>query len=1063
MPENTDRERRARPDIQLFRALNASSTAALGIEVAVAIGLFALLGPLVGLVGPSAPVAFLLTTVALFPTVLAYAELSARTSGSGGSYCLVAPVLPGLGAFLTAWASLLGQMSAGAILALVTASYLANALEAFFGAFVIPPRFLVFFVVLLITIANFRGERISRRLQSYLGAGTAGLLLILVFISIVRGWPESTTGGTLLSGESWLIGVGMLVASLWSVEVIAGIRQEIRRPYHNAPRALLSAVSAAGVLGAVVALSITWWIWTTGRSSMTTTLSDWTRAVGGLEAWWTITVVGALSCGVALNRLVVTVVRQVHAQGQDGYLPRQLTHIPSGQRTPAVAVVLLGVGMFGLALWGDVVALAWLSGVCLLITGSLVNLAAALGRRPAGKPGPFALPLHPFIPLLGIAVNLILLFGFSAPSLVWGGGWMLLGAGVYFLYVRRLRIVVQEGTTVFHEEGLWQPPSRYRVLVPVNDPAEALASINLAATLAGQQEGEVILLQVVQVPDQVNVAVGRRWAQRRLDTLAKVAEQVKGVPIRLVIRLARDVPRAIIGSANEEDCLLIVMGWRGPTLARRAELGPVLGPVLNEAPCDVIVVKGRELKAIRRVLVPTAGGPHAPLAAKIGLGLVRESGGKLTLLNVLRSDQADTSAMEEARRHIAQTAADLGSLSSVTIRIDVSPDVVSGILAAAEDHDLILLGATEESILDQALFGRLPEKVAGRTRKPVAIVKRYRGLTQTWARKAWQTIYNLFPTLEQKEKIELFTQLRRGARANRNYYMLIFLSAFIATLGLLQNSVAVIIGAMLVAPLMTPILSLSLGVVLGDLRMLRVALESVVRGVLAALSVAILLTAILPTMAVTPEIVARARPTLLDLFVALASGAAGAYALGRREVAAALPGVAIAAALMPPVCAVGAGLALRQWKVAGGAALLFVTNLVAISVAGSLIFLLLGIRPKLYQRERRALLQRGLMLSLILLVVIAIPLGLLLADSMQETWRGWALESTLRNKLGGARVVELEHWLDGEVVHVRTTVYALETPTQKEIRAIQLQLEEDLDKPVVLRLTVVPVAEFTVP
>lgn len=1080
MLDNTGKERHTRADIQLFRALNAYPAAALGIEVSTAVGLFALLGPLIGQAGPSAPAAFLLTAIALLPTVLAYAELSARTPGPGGSYRLVAPVLPGLGAFLTGWASLLGQVSVGAVLALASASYLAAALTAFFPAFTFPLPLLATLVVLLITIANFRGERIGRRLQSYLVAGVVVLLLILAFASIAHGWPEQTVTEPQTVGGNWLIGAGILVASLWSIEVIAGIREEIRRPHYNTPRVLLFATAIAGTLGAVVTLLANRWSGITRLSFASTTLSEWAGVIGGPWTWWIVTIVGALFCSVALNRVVVTVVRQVHAQGQEGYLPSLLTvrlnpvlsgtkgahaqaHIPSDQQTPVVAVTVLGAGILGLALWGDVVALARLSGTCLLMTGSLVNLAAALGRRSTGKPGPFALPLHPFIPILGLAANLAVLFTLSATSLAWGGGWMLAGVGLYFLYIRRLRIAVREGTTVFRDESRREPTARYRVLVPVNDPAEAMAPLHLAATLASQQEGEVILLQVVQVPDQVNVAAGRSWAQRRLDALAQVADQVQDAPVRPVIRLARDVPRAIVGAANEEGCNLIVIGWRGPTLAHRAELGPVLGPVLNEAPCNVIVVKGRELTAIRRVLVPTAGGPHAPLAAKVGLSLIQGREGQVTLLNVVRSNRADKAAIEEAHRHIAQTVADLGSLATVTARVDIASDPVSGIVAAAEEHDLILLGATEESILDQVLFGRLPEQVASRTRKPVAIVNRYRGLPQTWARKAWQTIYNLFPTLDQSEQKELLTRLRQGARADRNYYILILLSAIIATLGLLQNSAAVIIGAMLVAPLMTPILSLSLSIVLGDVRMLRVAAESVIKGVSAAIGVAMLLTVIMPAAEITSEVAARTQPTLLDLFIALASGAAGAYALGRKEVAAALPGVAIAAALMPPICTIGIGLALRQPSVAGGAALLFVTNLVAISVAASLIFLLLGIRPKPHQRERRALLQWGVRLSLILLVVLSIPLGLLLARSAREVRRGWTLESTLRNELGGAEVVRLEHWLDGDSVHVKATVYALETPTREEIQTIRLQLEEALGKPITLRLTVVPMAEFTVP
>jgi uncharacterized hydrophobic protein (TIGR00271 family) len=1064
MLDHPDKERGPIADIQLFRALSVSLATALGAQVLLAVGLFGLLGPLTGLAGHSVPVAFLLTAAAFFPTVLAYAELSARTPGPGGSYHLVAASLPGVGAFLTGWGALLGLVSVGAILALMGGACLVAALNLLLPTLSLSPSLLALPIVLLVTLINLRGRRISRRLQGYFVAGVMALLLLLAAASLLQEVPERLIPEAVSSGPSWLIGAGVLIASLWSVEVIASIREEMRRPHHSAPRAFLIVTGLTGVLGAVVGFAASRWMQAGQFASSPAVLLAWAASLGGTWGWWLACGLGLVLSLVALNRVAITAVRQVHTQGREGYLPPPLTRIPEGRRSPVWAVMLLGAAMMGFALWGDLVALARLSGVCLLITGSLVNLAAILGRNDSGKTGgPFALPLHPFVPLLGIVVNLALLFAFSAASLVWGGVWMLAGTVLYFLYARRLRMAVQEGTTVFREEGHPKGATGYRVLVPINDPDEAAVLLNLAATLARHQEGEIVLLQVVQVPEQVTAAAGRRWAQRRLEALSGAADQVQGVPVRPVIRLARDVPRAILGTAKEEDCSLIVMGWRGPTVARQTELGPVLGPVLNEAPCNVIVVKGRELKEIQRVLVPTAGGPHAPLAAKIGLTLIQESGGQLTLLNVVPSDRESKSAIEEAHRRIAQTTANLGSLATVTVRVDVAPDPVDGIVAAAEEHDLILLGATEESILDQVLFGRFPEKVAGRTRKPVAIVKRYRGLTQTWARKTWQTLYRLFPTLDREAQAALLTQLHRGARAGQNYYILTFLSAVIAALGLLQNSAAVIIGAMLVAPLMTPILSLSLGVVLGDIRLLRVAAESVVKGVLVAVGVAMLLTFVLPAAAVTPEIAARTEPTLLDLVVALASGAAGAYALAREEVAAALPGVAIAAALMPPICTIGAGLALRQPGVSGGATLLFLTNLVAISAAGSLIFLLLGIRPKIYQRQRRALLQRGLTFSLLLLLVLAVPLGLLLARSAAEVQRGWRLESILRNQLGGAEVISLDQRLEDGTVFVRATVYALEAPSRQEIEVVQQQMDDALGRPVTLRLTVVPVAEFTVP
>jgi len=447
MSGNSDQERRTRADIQWFRGLGAYPAVALGVEVSTAVGLFALLGPLIGLAGASTPNVFLLTALALSPTVLAYAELSARTPGPGGSYRLVAPTLPGLGALLAGWSSLLGQASVGAILALASATHLVAALEAIFPAFTFPPRLMTVPIVLLITVVNFRGVRLSRRMQSYLVTGVVALLLMLTAISGVQKLPDLEVVSPVQTADNWLVGVGVLLACLWSVEAIAGIREEIRQPHFNAPRALLLATVIAGLLGAVASLSASQWVRTADLLAATAAIPEWAGAVGGPWAWWVTTVVGVLFSGIALNRVAVTVVRQVHAQGQEGYLPPWLTRIPARQQTPVIAVSLLGAGMLGLALWGDAVALARLSGLCLLMTGSVVNLAAILGRHATHKPGPFALPLHPFIPVSGIVTNLVLLFALSPPSLIRGGSWMLTGVGFYALYVRRLRIAVQEGSS----------------------------------------------------------------------------------------------------------------------------------------------------------------------------------------------------------------------------------------------------------------------------------------------------------------------------------------------------------------------------------------------------------------------------------------------------------------------------------------------------------------------------------------------------------------------------------------------------------------------------------------
>jgi uncharacterized hydrophobic protein (TIGR00271 family) len=175
-----------------------------------------------------------------------------------------------------------------------------------------------------------------------------------------------------------------------------------------------------------------------------------------------------------------------------------------------------------------------------------------------------------------------------------------------------------------------------------------------------------------------------------------------------------------------------------------------------------------------------------------------------------------------------------------------------------------------------------------------------------------------------------------------SYWLELFLSAGIATLGLVQNSAAVIIGAMLVSPLMGPIIATGLALALGDFYLGLKALLNIVASVLAAVFFAASIVWLLPFQSVTPEILARTQPNLLDLAIAILSGLAGAIVVCRGGAGGgvtALPGVAIAVALMPPLCVVGFGIgAGLDWPIIGGGGLLFLTNLVAIVGASFVTF-----------------------------------------------------------------------------------------------------------------------------
>ena len=227
---------------------------------------------------------------------------------------------------------------------------------------------------------------------------------------------------------------------------------------------------------------------------------------------------------------------------------------------------------------------------------------------------------------------------------------------------------------------------------------------------------------------------------------------------------------------------------------------------------------------------------------------------------------------------------------------------------------------------------------------------------------------------------ELKQNFEQNSIPSFSFYFLLSLATIIATLGLLSDSNATIIGAMIIAPLMNPIMSLAYGIVVGNRLLMRRSGLTLVTGICLTILIAHFITGAIDITIARQEIIARGNPNLLDLGVAMASGAAAAFAYTRKGVINALSGVAIAVALVPPLSVVGIGLSLGnklsiglglslpEKNLALGAFLLFITNLVGIIFCAVIIFL-----SQKYGNIFYAL--KGLIISLIALFVIALPLN----------------------------------------------------------------------------------------
>jgi uncharacterized hydrophobic protein (TIGR00271 family) len=238
---------------------------------------------------------------------------------------------------------------------------------------------------------------------------------------------------------------------------------------------------------------------------------------------------------------------------------------------------------------------------------------------------------------------------------------------------------------------------------------------------------------------------------------------------------------------------------------------------------------------------------------------------------------------------------------------------------------------------------------------------------------------------------KLYFDRERGGDAYVRFWVLLVLSVVIAAGGVITDSTAVVIGAMIVAPLMTPIMGVALGVVTGDLGHIRRSLLLVAAGTAVAIGLAFLMgvgASLIVNEANNSQVAARTSPRTMDLVVALASGAAGAFALSREKVSDALPGVAIAISLVPPLCVVGIMLANGDPGAALGALLLFVTNFLAILIAGGGVLAFMGYRRVALEGvvpgyRRRAAAVIGLS-TLVILVPLATASVRVARDSLVE-------------------------------------------------------------------------------
>ena len=336
---------------------------------------------------------------------------------------------------------------------------------------------------------------------------------------------------------------------------------------------------------------------------------------------------------------------------------------------------------------------------------------------------------------------------------------------------------------------------------------------------------------------------------------------------------------------------------------------------------------------------------------------------------------------------------------------------------------------------------------------------RYNTAVNGYLRNAFNKVQSWVLPISDRQRSEIARGIAADATPQFDFFLLTVLSGSIATLGLVTNSAAVIIGAMLLAPLMSPIIGIGLASINGDTTLLRSSINALLRGVLLAIGLSFIITLFnrfLPFISLRElpnEVLARTRPSPIDLLIALAGGIAAAYALTNPKLSAALPGVAIATALMPPLCTIGIGLALTNWVVAGGAMLLFITNAITIAFAGAVVFFLRGFAGRNANDNERSI--RSLRNSAILVLALLIALTYISVDFFIKAAENRRINDVVSQevrKLPSAELVEMHLLRNGENINMELTLRTNAYLSYQEVVELQSAIVSGINMPVSLKV-----------
>ena len=722
---------------ELGRDLTFTTALAIGVGTMIAAGIFTLSGLAIRNVGSAAILSFVLAAMVSLFTALTYCEFVSIYPKSGEGYLYARKTFSAPLAYLVGWALFLGYIS--------SCSFYISSLSSYFIEFIIetPVQNIsgILFLIALVFL-NIKGTKESGKFQVIV---TIAKVLLLVWF-IVGGLRFVSTTEMIDKFNNDVVSIvqtsALVFITFFGFSAIAATAGEVVNPVKNIPKAIFWAVGIVSVLYIfVVAVIIAADLTEYTEAAMGIAAKKFLGGIGGM-----VIVGGALFSMIsASNASIMAGSRVALSMSQLGHLPKEVGAINQKTRTPIIALFIVGglIGIFTIAL--SLEDLAHFADTVLLFALIMVNIALILHRRKFPDiERPFKVPLVPFLPILGILANGYLLsqmFHHILPlSLAVGA---LVVGFLGFLAWKGAEsdaesIPGEHSKLALERRAGVDSDNKNKILIPVANPASLPILIKIAANLAKEKDACLIFLRVVTVPKQMPLGYdfeGKEEEQVILEAAEKEARKYN-VPTISVLRIAHNAARAILESAKDRQCQLILLGWKGYSTSADKILGRTTDAVVNYAKRDIMLVKIAKNKPIQKVLLPTAGGKHAREAEIYAASLVHAIGGDLTLCRVVPSKDIPDDDMIKHEKELQEAQSRIAKFNGVgaNTKIIFGKSIPEAIEKESKNYDTTFVGATRDSIYQQVLFGSIPEQLATILKTNIVVVKHHSAVRALWGK-----------------------------------------------------------------------------------------------------------------------------------------------------------------------------------------------------------------------------------------------------------------------------------------------------------------------------------------